>query len=191
MITLHKRDGIKAGKCAYRIHQGCQRNKSQEWHRCRRPVFSVHVWLCHPDMAMGVNPVPPVNIPIPTKIDYNGWCTYPKMVPLVLTHGHINKAFTSMPNTKVTYASHPPPVPRHCLEIGLKPKARPASDPSMELPGCLALKGPGYSYIKTLWQCTFVCAVGLFYPSKLCALLLFWRDLCNVCLFCRSNSFQF
>ena len=25
-------------------------------------------------MAMGQNPVPPVNIPIPTKIDQNGWC---------------------------------------------------------------------------------------------------------------------
>ena len=40
-------------------------------------------------MAMGQSPVPPVNIPIPTKIDKNGWCTYPKMVPLVLTHGQI------------------------------------------------------------------------------------------------------
>ena len=29
-----------------------------------------------------------VNIPIPTRIDKNGWCTYPKMVPLVLTHSH-------------------------------------------------------------------------------------------------------
>ena len=36
-------------------------------------------------MAMGQNPVPPVNIPIPTEIG----CTYPKMVPLVLTHTHI------------------------------------------------------------------------------------------------------
>ena len=38
------------------------------------------------EMAMGQKPVPPVNIPIPTKIDENGWCTYPKMGPLVLTH---------------------------------------------------------------------------------------------------------
>ena len=30
--------------------------------------------------------LPPVNIPIPTKIDH-GWCTYPKMVPLVLNRG--------------------------------------------------------------------------------------------------------
>ena len=46
------------------------------------------------NMAMGQNPgYPPVNIPIPTKIDKNGWCTYPKMVPLVLTHSHI---FVSM-----------------------------------------------------------------------------------------------
>ena len=38
---------------------------------------------------MGQNPVPPVNIPIPTKIDKNGWCTYPKMVPLDSTHSHV------------------------------------------------------------------------------------------------------
>ena len=43
-------------------------------------------------MAMGQKPVPPVKIPIPTKIDYNGWCSYPKMVPLVLTHSHIPKS---------------------------------------------------------------------------------------------------
>ena len=39
------------------------------------------------DVAMGQNPVPPVNIPIHTKID--GWCTYPKMVPFVLSHSHL------------------------------------------------------------------------------------------------------
>ena len=39
-------------------------------------------------MAMGQNLVP-VNIPIPTKIDQNGWYTYPNMVPLVLNHGHM------------------------------------------------------------------------------------------------------
>ena len=32
---------------------------------------------------------PQVNIRTPTKIDSNGWCTYPKMVPLVLTHSHV------------------------------------------------------------------------------------------------------
>ena len=42
------------------------------------------------EMAMGQNPVLPVNIPISTKIDYNGWCTYPKMVPLVLSHGQMS-----------------------------------------------------------------------------------------------------
>ena len=41
------------------------------------------------DMAMGQIPVPPVNIPIPTKMDENGWCTYPKIVPLVLTHSRM------------------------------------------------------------------------------------------------------
>ena len=40
-------------------------------------------------MAMGQKPVPPVNIPIHTKKDSNEWCTYPKMIPLVLTHSHI------------------------------------------------------------------------------------------------------
>ena len=39
-------------------------------------------------LAMGQKPVPPVNIPIPTKIDSNGWCTYHKMIPLVLSHSH-------------------------------------------------------------------------------------------------------
>ena len=49
-----------------------------------------HFWDFSPEGAMGQNPVPPVNIPIPTKIDQHGWCTYPKMVPLVLNHGHIS-----------------------------------------------------------------------------------------------------
>ena len=40
------------------------------------------------ELAMGQNPVPPVNIPIPTKIGskMGGEFTYPKMVPLVLIH---------------------------------------------------------------------------------------------------------
>ena len=41
------------------------------------------------DMAMGQNPVPPVNISLPTKTGKHGWCAYPKLVPLVLTHSHI------------------------------------------------------------------------------------------------------
>ena len=49
------------------------------------------------------NPVPPVNIPIPTKKDENGWCTYPKIVQLVLTHSHITP---SLPGPGL-------PVPRH------------------------------------------------------------------------------
>ena len=42
-------------------------------------------------MAMGQKPVPPVNIPIPTKIGskMGGAPKTPKMVPLVLTHSHI------------------------------------------------------------------------------------------------------
>ena len=58
--------------------------------------------LCVCCVAMGPNPgYPPVNIPIPTKIEWvvhlpqngitsfeNGWCTYPKMVSPVLTHSH-------------------------------------------------------------------------------------------------------
>ena len=50
---------------------------------------------------MGQNPgSPEVNIPIPTKIDQNEWCTYPKMVPLVLTHSHLvpfTEAFWELP----------------------------------------------------------------------------------------------
>ena len=38
--------------------------------------------------------IPPVNIPIPTEIDQNGWCTYPKMVPLVLTRSHFPRCAT-------------------------------------------------------------------------------------------------
>ena len=34
--------------------------------------------------------VPPVNITIPTKLDQDGWCTYPKMVSLVLTHSQLS-----------------------------------------------------------------------------------------------------
>ena len=40
-------------------------------------------------MALGQNAVPPVNIPIPTKVDQNGRCTYPKMVQLILNHSHM------------------------------------------------------------------------------------------------------
>ena len=45
-----------------------------------------------PQIAMGQNPVPPVNIPIATKKDQAGWCTYPKMAPLVLAHSQIAAA---------------------------------------------------------------------------------------------------
>ena len=38
---------------------------------------------------MGQKPVRPVNIPIPTQIDYDGFYTYPKMVPLVLAHTYV------------------------------------------------------------------------------------------------------
>ena len=42
-------------------------------------------------MAVGQKPVFPVNLPIPTKLGSNmsGEFTYPKMVPLVLTHSHV------------------------------------------------------------------------------------------------------
>ena len=43
-------------------------------------------------MAMGQNPAPPVNIPIPTKIGskMGGEFTYPNNgIPLVLTHGQM------------------------------------------------------------------------------------------------------
>ena len=56
----------------------------------RVPYFQAHTTsnVARGYEAMGQNPVPPVNIPVPTKIDYYGWCTYPKMVPLVLTRSH-------------------------------------------------------------------------------------------------------
>ena len=47
-------------------------------------------------VLMGQNPVPPVNIPIPSKIDQNGWCTYPKMVLLVLAHSHFTKPWSKV-----------------------------------------------------------------------------------------------
>ena len=43
----------------------------------------------HLKMAMGQNPVPLVNIPLPTKIDKNEGCAYPRMVPLVLTRSQM------------------------------------------------------------------------------------------------------
>ena len=56
----------------------------------RYPIYTLYIPLrIYHHMAIGQNNVPPVNIPIPTKKDWHGWCTYPKMVPLVLTHGHI------------------------------------------------------------------------------------------------------
>ena len=53
----------------------------------------------HDDLAMGQNPVPPVNIPIPTKIGpkMGGEFTYqPKWDALVLTHGHLISAGGAM-----------------------------------------------------------------------------------------------
>ena len=42
---------------------------------------------------MGQNPVPPVNIPIPTRIGSTmGGAPIPKMVPSVLTHRHTRVA---------------------------------------------------------------------------------------------------
>ena len=43
--------------------------------------------------AMGQNIVPPMNIPIPTKIDSNGWCTYPKMGYQNGFDNHSHKSF--------------------------------------------------------------------------------------------------
>ena len=43
-----------------------------------------------PPCGQGSKSRTPVNIPIPTKIDKNGWCTYPKLVPLVLIHSHVS-----------------------------------------------------------------------------------------------------
>ena len=58
-----------------------------------------------PYMAMGQNPVPPVNMPIPTKIDQNGWCTNPKMAPLVLTHSQITgRKYCSRPAAELVWA---------------------------------------------------------------------------------------
>ena len=42
----------------------------------------------------------PVPLPIPTKIDYNGWCTCPNMVPLVLTHSHLDSFHTPDNSTR-------------------------------------------------------------------------------------------
>ena len=52
-------------------------------------------------MAMGQNPVPPVNIPIPTKIGskMGGEFTYPKTLPLVLTHSHMADSQLDVPRS--------------------------------------------------------------------------------------------
>ena len=44
----------------------------------------------HPHLAMGQNPIPPVNIPIPTRKDQNGWCTYPNIPKMGSQNGFDN-----------------------------------------------------------------------------------------------------
>ena len=60
---------------------------------------------------MGQNPVPPVNIPIPTEIDKSGWRTYPKMVPLVLTHSHKYATHQKALGPRLPSGWLPPPAP--------------------------------------------------------------------------------
>ena len=63
-------------------------------------------------MAMGQNPVPPVNIPIPTKIGskMGGAPTNQNGVPLVLTHSHIS-LITESPVAVVCFSMHFTPKP--------------------------------------------------------------------------------
>ena len=51
------------------------------------PIF--RFWRCETYGHGSKQRTPQGTSQSPTKTDYNGWCTYPKMVPLVLTHGHI------------------------------------------------------------------------------------------------------
>ena len=89
------------------------------------------------DVAMGQDPVPPVNIPIPTKIDYNGWCTCPKMVPLALTHSHgfWRSARSWPPNAKVNGSWRG--TPQANSRVGFRPRL-------CDLPKCQRLES-------TLW----------------------------------------
>ena len=59
------------------MNQGCSK-PFQKFSYCTglRPA---NLQLPVSEVAMGQNSVPPVNIPIPTKIEEIGWCTYPKM----------------------------------------------------------------------------------------------------------------
>ena len=50
----------------------------------RTPASAKNPCRWGPPMWVKIQIVPPGNIPKPTKIDQNGWCTYPNMVPLVL-----------------------------------------------------------------------------------------------------------
>ena len=62
--------------------------------------------------------VPPVNITIPTKIgSKNGWCTYPKMVPVVLNHGDMNQGLTNHPS-KLPVAQRKKDAAKKLLMVG-------------------------------------------------------------------------
>ena len=66
--------------------------KTLTWRKAHRLTWPKPSFpLKHSYLAMGQNSCTLVNIPIPTEIDQNGWCTYPKMAPLVLTHSHLGK----------------------------------------------------------------------------------------------------
>ena len=43
----------------------------------RKPPIGIGFLAVRLYLTMGQNPVPPVNIPIQTKINKSGWCTYP------------------------------------------------------------------------------------------------------------------
>ena len=68
-----------------------------------------------PHVAMGQNSVPPVNIPIPTKISSKmGGAPTPKMVPLVLTHSHVAFSYKTQPlKHRLLPPENPPARPTH------------------------------------------------------------------------------
>ena len=69
-------------------------------------------------MATGQNPVPPVNLPVPSEIGSNG-CTYPKLVP-----------FGFDPRPYPLQAKAPPP--RHGGELGEVPGSRGLQQPRLQ-----------------------------------------------------------
>ena len=76
------------------VHSEQDTSQLQRLNEVRSSHSKIACNLPHnPHVAVGQNPVPPVNIPIPTKIGSKmGSAPAPNRIPLVLPHSHVNFA---------------------------------------------------------------------------------------------------